>query len=104
MALDRAKDLFLAIFKNTSKTNEILLFVLLLRPRFAYMFFKLEVWRARESFPLTVRTFGALLKCFCGAIGSVLMPPKRSSTVPCDFRDALEPLLRPLPEVLLSLS
>ena len=35
--------------KNTTKTNEILLFLILLRPRFAHIFFKLQLCRAREG-------------------------------------------------------
>ena len=40
---------FCRFSKNIAKTNEILLRLLLLRPRFAYIFFKFELCRARES-------------------------------------------------------
>ena len=54
---------FCRFSKNTTKTNEILLFLLLLRPRFAYIFFKLvELERAPKSFK-ALECFRMRLRC-----------------------------------------
>ena len=53
---------------------------------------------APESYPLVFGALGALLKCFCRAIHSVFIFQMRLSAVQSGSREALGPLLRPLPE------